>query len=98
MAGQAARGVRVIGVCAGGLVVARAGLFRWNSRFAYGPVDGARDTYRDKGTDWYGGVGLGLRVSEHFGVGANVDYLKAQGHFGLEYTTTRLSLRGEYAF
>jgi OOP family OmpA-OmpF porin/outer membrane immunogenic protein len=79
-------------------VTARAGLFRWNTRFLYGPADGARDTYSDKGTDWYGGVGVGYRVSERFGVGVNVDYLKAQGHNHLDYTTTRASLRAEYAF
>ena len=79
-------------------VSARAGLFRWKTRYVYGPVDGARDTYSDKGSDWYGGVGLGYRVNARLGVGLNADYLKAEGHYGLEYTTTRLTLNAEYAF
>jgi hypothetical protein len=77
---------------------ARAGVFRWTSRYRYGPVEGPRDTYRDKGSDWYGGAGLGYRVNANLGVSVNADYLKAEGHYGLEYTTTRLTLNAEYAF
>lgn len=78
-------------------VTARLGLFRWKTAYAYGPIAGARETYRDNGTDWYGGVGIGYRVSERFGIGLSADYLKAQGRF-LEYTTNRLTLQAEYGF
>lgn len=78
-------------------VTARLGVFRWKTVYAYGPTAGPRETYRDSGSDWYGGVGIGYRVSERFGIGIGADYIKAQGQF-LEYTTNRVTLQAEYGF
>lgn len=58
-------------------LLARGGLFRWNSNLDLG-LNGGHAHFDDEGTRWYAGVGIGADIGQRFSVTLDADRYEAE--------------------
>ena len=73
----------------------RAGLYSWTGHGLSNDVNPVRKGLSDN--SWYGGAGVGYRITSNLSVGLNYDYFDAKKH-NVDLSTDMVSASAEYRF